>query len=478
LRFSLYDVDSDSTDLRDHDNLGTAECTLAQILATQENTVVLPLSPYKHSPGDCGSLLVRAVEVSDGTRDRVTLDLTAQNLDKKDLFTQSDPFYCVYRNNTDGSDTLVYRSEWIRNNASPDWAPITLDCAKLCLGDWTRNLRIEVYDWDSDGGHDFIGDCNTTMEELSEGEDYQILQFDLINQKKVERKGYRNSGQIVVKSIKIEQDTTFLDYVRGGLKINLAVAVDLTDSNGLAACPTSLHHLRENNGENAYTTAIHTVGEILQDYNFDKRIMGLGFGAKMGGAVSHCFPLNGDARNPYCKGVEGLVNSYMDCLNKVSPAEPTCYSPVLRYAAQDAMRSSNEVEYTVILLITDGGVTDFQETKHALVQMSKLPISVVLVGVGDGDMSALDQLDSDKARLSCGDEQAERDIVQFVELSKYIDPSSYHHEHYEPRHRLARAVLQEIPRQVTEYMRKKGIAPRIPDIPDMLQEDFDKKFQI
>ena len=44
--------------------------------------------------------------------------------------------------------------------------------------------------------------------------------------------------------------------------------------------------------------------------------MGLGFGAKMGGAVSHCFPLNGDARNPYCRGVEGLVNSYMDCLNK------------------------------------------------------------------------------------------------------------------------------------------------------------------
>ena len=39
LRFSLYDVDSDSTDLGDHDNLGTAECILAQILATQENMV-------------------------------------------------------------------------------------------------------------------------------------------------------------------------------------------------------------------------------------------------------------------------------------------------------------------------------------------------------------------------------------------------------------------------------------------------------
>ena len=39
LRFNLYDVDSDSTDLGDHDNLGTVECTLAQILTTQENQV-------------------------------------------------------------------------------------------------------------------------------------------------------------------------------------------------------------------------------------------------------------------------------------------------------------------------------------------------------------------------------------------------------------------------------------------------------
>ena len=43
------------------------------------------------------------------------------------------------------------------------------------------------------------------------------------------------------------------------------------------------------------------------------------------------------------------------------------------------MRSNNEVEYTVILLITDGGVTDFEDTKKILVKMSKQPVSVVLV---------------------------------------------------------------------------------------------------
>jgi hypothetical protein len=36
--------------------------------------------------------------------------------------------------------------------------------------------RIEVYDWDMDGGHDFIGECTTNLEELAEGEGFQILQ--------------------------------------------------------------------------------------------------------------------------------------------------------------------------------------------------------------------------------------------------------------------------------------------------------------
>ena len=40
--------------------------------------------------------------------------------------------------------------------------------------------------------------------------------------------------------------------------------------------------------------------------------------------------------------------------------EPTCYSEVLQYAARDAARAGAEVEYTVILIITDGGVSDME----------------------------------------------------------------------------------------------------------------------
>ena len=82
-------------------------------------------------------------------------------------------------------------------------------------------------------------------------------------------------------------------------------------------------------GDNAYTTAIRTVGEILQDYDYgeerennsiidcfpDKKILGLGFSASEGGgAPSHCFNLLDGAGSPYCKGVEGLLQAYRNKL--------------------------------------------------------------------------------------------------------------------------------------------------------------------
>ena len=36
-------------------------------------------------------------------------------------------------------------------------------------------------------------------------------------------------------------------------------------------------------------------------------------------------------------------------------------------------------EYTILMIITDGGVTDFDETKELLVNASNKPLSVVLV---------------------------------------------------------------------------------------------------
>jgi hypothetical protein len=37
----------------------------------------------------------------------------------------------------------------------------------LCNGDYERKLKFDVFDWDSNGSHDYIGSFVTTLQELS-----------------------------------------------------------------------------------------------------------------------------------------------------------------------------------------------------------------------------------------------------------------------------------------------------------------------
>ena len=46
----------------------------------------------------------------------------------------------------------------------------------------------------------------------------------------------------------------------------------------------------------------------------DKQFIALGFGGLVNGRVRHCFPLNGNPRQPQCRGIEGVVQAYYHSL--------------------------------------------------------------------------------------------------------------------------------------------------------------------
>ena len=92
-----------------------------------------------------------------------------------------------------------------------------------------------------------------------------------------------------------------MDYLKGGLQLNLSIAIDFTGSNGIPTQPTSLHYMNPYK-PNQYQTAILAVSKILLNYDSDKRIPCFGFGGKphfplLNSGVNHCFPLSGDVNN-------------------------------------------------------------------------------------------------------------------------------------------------------------------------------------
>ncbi len=91
-----------------------------------------------------------------------------------------------------------------------------------------------------------------------------------------------------------------MDYLKGGLELNLSIAIDFTGSNGIPTHPNSLHYVMNPMQPNQYQQAILAVSKILINYDTDKRIPCFAFGGKPhfpsmnSSNVNHCFPLSGD----------------------------------------------------------------------------------------------------------------------------------------------------------------------------------------
>lgn len=82
-------------------------------------------------------------------------------------------------------------------------------------------------------------------------------------------------------------------------------------------------------------------------------------------------------------------------------------------------------------------------------------MSIIIVGVGNEDFSAMEELDGDDKRVSAGGRMASRDIVQFVELRRFIGPGNVWSKEL-----LAKDVLAEIPDQLVTWMKGRKILPK------------------
>ena len=193
LKFEIYDWDSKSQKLKKHDILGQLETSLGTIVSSPGKTFVSSLKK-----GGGGRITILAEEVNPNAHETARFQLMGYKLDSKDMFGKSDPYYNLCKKMSNGQWSLVYKSEVIKNNSNPKWLALNKPVTEICNGDYDRELKVEVFDYDSSGENDLIGEFVTNLRSLSTGVKNQS-KYEVINPKKQRnKKSYKNSGTISV----------------------------------------------------------------------------------------------------------------------------------------------------------------------------------------------------------------------------------------------------------------------------------------
>eukprot|EP00525_Craspedostauros_australis_P007952 CAMPEP_0198114404 /NCGR_PEP_ID=MMETSP1442-20131203/5802_1 /TAXON_ID= /ORGANISM="Craspedostauros australis, Strain CCMP3328" /LENGTH=452 /DNA_ID=CAMNT_0043771709 /DNA_START=34 /DNA_END=1392 /DNA_ORIENTATION=+ len=372
---------------------------------------------------------------------------------------KSDPFYELNRRmDSAGAATWdnVHRSQVVSNDLSPTWKEATLELSVLCGGDLDLPIEVKVYDHEKKGDHVLMGEFETTVNQLVAAESDTI---DLMKNGSNTGKIKINKAQVVGAETVMEQRTeysaaatapppgvpTFADYVSGGCELNVVVAVDFTGSNGDPRQPGTLHHI--GSGLNDYEKAIKSIVPILEQFDSDKQIPFLGFGAKYDGVVRHAFQI-GDSEE--LDGVRAVLDAYRGVFaTRLIMSGPTVFEEVMQTAAAkaqsrlEAAQAEDKQSYTILLILSDGAVSDVEATKACLESINETPLSVVIVGVGNADFSSMEFLDDSQSL-------GERDIAQFVPFNEHCNSPAD----------LSAATLQEIPEQLVSYFQKHDIQPR------------------
>ena len=356
--------------------------------------------------------------------------------------------FFVIRNYKDGkTKRSVYKSieyDFVLNKKSHT-SKIKIESNILCRNK-NDSIFFELYEPSIDKNISLIGEAEFTLNKLES--DLNEDRYGII---KILDKEKGIIGELEI-DYNIEKKMIFEQFIKKG-QINLDIAIDYTKSNKNPSDPSSLHYNNQK-VENDYEKAIKSCGDIIANYDSDELFPVYGFGGIPEGneVVSHCFKINfnkNDDANIH--KVDNIIKFYKESLKKVKLSTPTFFSPVIKKIIEeinyDLINKKKENHYYILMILTDGIIKDMEETIDCIVEASKLPLSIVIIGIGNADFTKMEILDGDENPLTnSSGEKRKRDIVQFVEFNKYknkdLDNCGPH---------LAEEVLKEIPRQVEEY---------------------------
>lgn len=161
---------------------------------------------------------------------------------------------------------------------------------------------------------------------------------------------------------------------------NVIFGIDYTASNKYQGEESfgghSLHTIHPNL-KNPYQQVITILGRTLAPFTTTGNIPVYGFGD----AKTSDWSVFSLKEGGHCTTLEEVLKTYNEVTPTVELSGPTNFSPLIYQAIEICQRTR---EYHILVIIADGQVTNEKATRRAIVQACQYPLSIIVVGVGDG----------------------------------------------------------------------------------------------
>ena len=235
-----------------------------------------------------------------------------------------------------------------------------------------------------------------------------VLVMTCCSTKKTSGAGHPSFRTILDKYFSLEQVQEALTAA-GMEGSELIVGVDFTKSNEWTGKQSnggrSLHDGSSNS--TPYSRALSAVATTLEAFDDDNLIPSYGFGDSTTKGQS-VFAFNSGDRP--CEGLGDLLQRYGElCASSaLCLSGPTDFAPLIWRAIEIVRASGNN--FHILLIVADGQVTAERRTIDAIIEASHYPLSIVVVGVGDGPFDQMREFDD---RLP----QRKFDNFQFVDMT-------------------------------------------------------------
>ncbi|XP_038059488.1 E3 ubiquitin-protein ligase RGLG5-like [Patiria miniata] len=189
-----------------------------------------------------------------------------------------------------------------------------------------------------------------------------------------------------------------------------------------------LHDIMNSRTFNPYQRVLTIVGATLERFDSDHLIPVYGFG-DVDTKDKSVFSLKPD--DEPCYGFIEVLQCYNRVCQDIQRSGPTSLEPIIKKAIEVVKEKPT---YHLLLILTDGQLKDSDGNASAIIEASNYPISIVVIGIGDGPWDAMEHYDDNLPSRKF-------DNFQFVNFHQVCSKAKYAEAAF------ALHVLMEIPDQ-------------------------------